>query len=96
MRRRGKSSRPGWTQHEQVEMTPNPLGLGQVQDLGSFQATARRQVQFFHRGLQGKVGDADTALETVVGAAGDLHVEQQAKTLLKGQLGIVGAVPLLL
>jgi hypothetical protein len=37
-----------------------------------------------------------TTLEAIVGPAGDLDIHQQAQPLFEGQVGIVGALQLLL
>jgi len=61
-----------------------------LQDFGPFETAPGRQVQVLDGSRKRQSGCPDTALELVVGPTSDLDIDEQTKTFLKRQFGIVG------
>jgi hypothetical protein len=67
-------------------MAAAPLTLGQLQHLRPMGAALGRQIITFHRGML-REATRSVAAPQAVGPADPIHVEQQAKTLFKRQIG---------
>ena len=59
-----------------MRLALDPLSLGELQDLGPFEAPPGGQVEVGDGGLERETGGLDAALQAVVGSAGDLDIDQ--------------------
>ncbi len=88
-------SRAGGSQHKDVQMSADPLPLGELQDEAAVQAANGREVQIFDTGRQHETGGLDAALQVAVVPAGAFEIDQQPKALIEGEFSVVGVLPLL-
>jgi predicted component of viral defense system (DUF524 family) len=76
-------------------MAVDPLALRQLQNLAPVETASGGQVKVFYRGSDRETGRLDVTAQAVVSPAGGLNVDQQAKSLFKGQFSILGIMQLL-
>jgi hypothetical protein len=67
---------PSRTEDEHIEVTGDPLGLGQIEHPPTVEAALRREVQILDGGGQWEVGVLQATLQTIVGTASALHLQQ--------------------
>ena len=76
-------------------MLVDPLAVGQLEDETAVQAARGGEVQIFYGRRQGQPRGLQAALQAIVVTVQALAVDQQAETVLKGQVGVLGVVELL-
>jgi hypothetical protein len=85
----------GWAKDEDVEVLADPLALGQLENEPPVQAPRGREVEIFHGGWQWQAGCFQASFQTVVFPVCAFTVDEQAETILKGQLGVLRVLKLL-
>jgi hypothetical protein len=85
----------GGAKDEDVEVLVDPLTLGQMKDQTTVDATRGREVEIFDGSRERQMSLPQPPLEAVVFAADALAVDEQAETILEGQVGVLRAVKLL-
>jgi hypothetical protein len=85
----------GRTQDEEVEVEVDPLALGQVEHEAAIEAARGGHIQVLDSRRERQFGGPQATFETAVVAVGALHVDEQAETILEGQVGVLRIVKLL-
>jgi hypothetical protein len=84
-----------WPEDEDVEVLLDPLALGQVENEATVQTPRGREVEIFHGGRYWQPGGLQASFQAIVVAVGALAVDEQAETILEGQVRILRVVELL-
>lgn len=72
----------------------NPVGFGERDDLGPFQAAWSSEVEVFDGGREPQAGCFQHALQAPVGAFGELAVDEHGEAFLKPECRVVGVLAL--
>jgi hypothetical protein len=85
----------GGAEDEDVEVLVDPFALGQLENEATIQAARRRKVKVFDGRRQWQPRCLQASFEAVVVAVRTLAVDEQAETILEGQVSVLGVVELL-
>jgi hypothetical protein len=85
----------GRAEDEDIEVLIDPLALGQVEHEAAVEAAGGGHIQVLDGGREGEFRGLQTAFEAVVVAMGALHIDEQPKAILEGQIDVLGIVKLL-